>query len=131
MALGAGFQDQICSPLPGRGLPPTYVSSTSTLPKSFAREIRITLERLIEYTLLNQVVHRFRRSIMTNGHIGDLAKINSKDCKMIEDLMTKYSKHMHSQPEETPVTPPAPDEIETDLKQLQAWHKEFTDRKIS
>jgi len=96
--------------------------------KSICSDLRIALERLIECTLLNEVILRFRRSVTTKGRLSKLAKISPADCKMMDDLMTEYSKYEHSQPGEAPVTPPTPDKLETDLKGLKAWHEEFTKR---
>ena len=96
--------------------------------KGICSDLRITLERLVECTLLNEVILRFRRSVTTKGRLSKLAKISPDDCKMIDDLMTEYSKYEHSQPGEAPVTPPLPDKLEADLKKLKAWHEEFTKR---
>jgi hypothetical protein len=49
---------------------------------------------------------------------------------MIDELMTKYSRYEHSQPDEAPVPLPEPDEIAADLTRLQIWLKEFSERKI-
>ena len=92
--------------------------------------MRILLERLVEDTLLNEVVRRFRRAVHTQNKIGSLAKINPEDCHMIDELMTKYSRYEHSQPDEAPVLLPEPNEIAADLTRLQIWLKEFSERKI-
>jgi hypothetical protein len=75
------------------------------------------------------VVLRFRRSVQTDGRIAQLGKIQPADCKLIEDMMTKYSRYEHSQSDEAPVALPQPDEIAADLAKLQTWLKEFTERK--
>jgi hypothetical protein len=49
---------------------------------------------------------------------------------MIDELMTKYSRYEHSQPNEAPVPLPEPDDIAADLTRLQVWLKEFSERKI-
>jgi hypothetical protein len=49
---------------------------------------------------------------------------------MIDELMTKYSRYEHSQPDEAPVPLPEPDDIAADLTRLQVWLKEFSERKI-
>lgn len=97
--------------------------------KSVCSEIRIIIERLLEHTLLSGVVLRFRRSIQTQ-QISSISKIKPEDCKMVEAYMTEYSKHEHSQPNETPVVPPTPDKIEADLKFLKEWYSEFTNRPV-
>jgi energy-coupling factor transporter ATP-binding protein EcfA2 len=98
--------------------------------KAICSDVRILLERLVEDTLLNEVVRRFRRAVQTQNRIGGLAKIQPEDCQMIDELMTKYSRYEHSQPNEAPVALPGPDEIAADLTRLQTWLKEFSDRKI-
>jgi ABC-type lipoprotein export system ATPase subunit len=98
--------------------------------KGICSDVRIVVERLVEDTLLNDVVRRFRRAVHTQNKIGGLAKITPDDCQMIDELMTKYSRYEHSQPLETPVELPGPDEIVIDLTRLQTWLKEFLQRKI-
>jgi ABC-type cobalamin/Fe3+-siderophores transport system ATPase subunit len=98
--------------------------------KGICSDVRILLERLVEDTLLNEVVRRFRRAVHTQNKIGSLAKINPEDCHMIDELMTKYSRYEHSQPDEAPVLLPEPNEIAADLTRLQIWLKEFSERKI-
>jgi len=85
----------------------------------------LLLERMIESELLADVVQRFRRSVNTQGK---LARITAEDCKLFDDMMTKYSRYEHSQPKEAPVAPPAPDELKADLEKLQYWHSEFVNR---
>ena len=98
--------------------------------KAICSDVRILVERLVEDTLLNEVVRRFRRAVHTQNKIGGLAKIKPEDCQMIDELMTKYSRYEHSQPNEAPVALPEPDDIAADLTRLQAWLKEFSERKI-
>ena len=98
--------------------------------KAICSDVRILVERLVEDTLLNEVVRRFRRAVQTQNRIGGLAKIKPEDCQMIDEMMTKYSRYEHSQPNEAPVPLPEPDEIADDLTRLQVWLKEFSERKI-
>jgi ABC-type lipoprotein export system ATPase subunit len=98
--------------------------------KAICSDVRILVERLVEDTLLNDVVRRFRRAVHTLNKIGGLAKIKPQDCQMIDELMTKYSRYEHSQPNEAPIPLPEPDDIATDLTRLQAWLKEFSARNI-
>jgi hypothetical protein len=99
--------------------------------KAICGDIRITLERLIEFELLADVVQRFRRPINTIGKIEKLARINSADCRLFDELMTKYSRYEHAQPDEAPVPLPEPDELETDLKNLKTWLDEFDSRVVT
>jgi hypothetical protein len=80
---------------------------------------------MIEDVLLANVVCRFRRSIQTKGKIHNLAKISSLDCEYFDDMMSKYSKYEHSQPHSIPLQMPTPTELETDLRDLKKWYKEF------
>jgi len=98
--------------------------------KGICSDVRILVERLVEDTLLNDVVRRFRRDVHTKNKIGGLAKIKPEDCQIVDELMTKYSRYEHSQPNEAPVPLPEPDDIAADLTRLQTWLKEFSERKI-
>ena len=96
--------------------------------KALCRDFRILLERMIEYELISDVVQRYRRAINTMGKIGNLAKITESDCKYFDDLMTKYSRYEHSQPLESPVQLPDPNELESDFIGLKDWQIEFKGR---
>ncbi|NQT24088.1 AAA family ATPase [candidate division KSB1 bacterium] len=96
--------------------------------KGMCSNSRITLEKVIEFDLLADVVQRFRRSITTQGKLHNVAKVTSKDCAYIDGLMTKYSRYEHSQPKEVSLPPLEPDELETDLNQLKEWRDNFTKR---
>lgn len=98
--------------------------------KAICRDFRIMVERLVEESLLGGVVLRFRRSVQTDGRISQLGKIQPSDCKLVEEMMTKYSRYEHSQSVEAPVAIPQPDDIAADVATLQAWLKEFSDRKV-
>lgn len=98
--------------------------------KALCGELRIILERLIEVTLLADIVQRFRRKLNTKDKLKSLAKIRATDCELIDRLMTKYSFDLHSQPEETPGSIPPPEEIEKDLTELITWCEEFEKRPI-
>lgn len=98
--------------------------------KALCSDVRITMERLIENDLLADVVQRFRRPINTMGKIEKLAKISAEDCKLFDDLMSKYSRYEHAQPDETPVALPEPDELDADLKRLKAWLDDFNSRPV-
>jgi len=46
----------------------------------------------------------------------------------LDEYMTKYSKYEHSQPYETPVQIPDPDEIENDIDTILTWLIDFKGR---
>lgn len=91
-------------------------------------DFRIILERLIENDLLLNIVQRFRREICTKDKIQKLAEINLADCQLFERLITEYSKFVHSQSPDVSVLIPKPEEIENDIKQVNAWLKDFRRR---
>ncbi len=43
--------------------------------------------------------------------------------------MGEYSAHEHSQPSESPVEPPTPEQLDTDINAVIDWHNEFKARK--
>ena len=98
---------------------------------NLCRDIRILLERLIENDLVSDVVQRFRREIITKNKIVNLSKINSQDCKFLDDYMTKYSVYAHSHSPETPVQVLDPDELEKDVSKILEWLDEFKNRKVA
>ncbi|WP_405243574.1 AAA family ATPase [Lentisalinibacter salinarum] len=98
--------------------------------KSICSDFRILLERMIECELLADVVQRFRRAINTQGKLDKLARITAEDCRFLEDLMTKYSRYEHSQPNEAPVAPPKPGELKMDIEALRDWREAFIARSL-
>lgn len=96
--------------------------------KAACSDFRILVERSIEYTLLCDVVGRFRRSVKTLL-LRDLAKIRAEDCAFLDELMTRYSRFEHSQSDEIATELPDPDELEKDLENAIAWCEEFSKRK--
>jgi hypothetical protein len=89
--------------------------------KVLCRDIRVLLEQIVEADLINGVVRRYNPEVQTKGKIHALAKITVNDCEFIDDLMTKYSRHEHSQSEESPVELPKPEDFEKDLKSIAAF----------
>jgi hypothetical protein len=103
-------------------------SSYSLLAKAICSDFRIVLERMIEADLLADVVQRFRRAITTQGKLEKLPKITPEDCRLFDELMTKYSRYEHSQPNEAPVVLPDPEELKADLESLRDWRTSFIAR---
>jgi hypothetical protein len=95
--------------------------------KAICSDARILIERVIETTLLGDVVQRFRRAVHTQRLV-KLIEIKPDDCRFLDQLMTKYSRYEHAQPDEAPVSLPQPDEIETDLLSLKDWIEGFEKR---
>ena len=95
---------------------------------ALCRDIRITLENIVEKELLADVVSRFRRPVTTQGKLYKVARVLPADCELIEEMMTKYSRYVHAQPGESPVALPGSDELEGDLTKLREWLAEFSVR---
>ena len=98
--------------------------------KSICSDFRTLVERSIENDLLCGVVQRFQRPVHTLK-LKDLAKLKGADCNLLDSLMTKYSKFEHSQPEESPVELPKPDELLADMTTLKNWREEYAKRSVS
>jgi len=123
----------ILSKLEGRveeaaGLGKNSAEQYERLAKGICSDFRILLESMIESNLISDVVQRFRRNIITKNRIMKLAKIDSTDCKLFDDLMTEYSKYEHSQPFEAPVSLPEPAKLKKDIGELRKWLIEFDKR---
>jgi hypothetical protein len=89
-----------------------------------SQQLRICVERSVEDILLQQMVKRFSRRIMT-GKLMRLDRITSDDCNMIDSMMTKYSFNEHSQPEDSPLIQMDLAETTADIKAFVAWIKEY------
>lgn len=98
--------------------------------KALCSDIRILVERIVELDFLADVIQRYRRAVNTMGKVQKLAKIKKEDCDLVNDFMTRYSFYEHSQPTETPVEIPEPNEIEKDVDNLLTWLTEFNRREI-
>lgn len=96
--------------------------------KSACSDFRIILERTVEFILLNDVVIRFRRDVMTKGKLRGVAKVSLEDCDFLDDLMTKYSVYEHSQADDLPQIPVELQEFEQDVLELIEWMGAFKKR---
>lgn len=85
------------------------------------QQIRIHVEKSVEDTLLYGIVLRHRKSVQTQGKIMWLSKITQDDCKIIDDMMTKYSYYDHSMSDEAPLQEFTLEEIEQDVDSFIAW----------
>lgn len=97
--------------------------------QSICREFRNLLERTVEFDLLNEVVKRHHRNITTNNTLWALTHINHDDCKLIDDLMSKYSVYAHSQSLEAPSPAPEESELREDIQSLKEWREKFKARR--
>lgn len=98
--------------------------------KSMCSDFRTLVERSIENDLLCGVVQRFQRPVHTLK-LKDLAKLKDQDCNLLDSLMTKYSGFEHSQPAESPVELPKPENLLADMTALKNWRDEYTKRSVS
>lgn len=96
--------------------------------KGLCGDIRTTIERIVEMDLLNGILKRFSPEVNTKGKIHSLARITLDECQFVDDYMTKYSRYEHSQPEESPIPLPKPEEIETDLEKISGFIKKIQKR---
>lgn len=85
------------------------------------QQIRIFVEKSVEDTLLNGVVLRYRKDVQTNNRIKWLSAITEEDCKIIDEMMTKYSYYDHSMSDEMPLQEFSLTEIEEDLDKFIDW----------
>ena len=100
---------------------------TEILLKSICSDFRTLVERSIENDLLCGVVQRFQRPVHTLK-LKDLAKLKDTDCNLLDSLMTKYSGFEHSQPTESPVELPKPDDLLADMASLKTWREDYAKR---
>lgn len=97
--------------------------------KSMCSDFRALVERSIENDLLCGVVQRFQRPVHTLK-IKDLAKLKDTDCDILDSLMTKYSAFEHSQPVDSPIDLPEPDDLVADMISLKNWREEYAKRTV-
>ena len=95
--------------------------------KSICSDFRILVERSIENDLLCGIVQRFQRPVNTLK-LKEMAKLKDVDCNLLDSLMTKYSGFEHSQPTESPVELPKPDDLLADMTSLKTWREEYLKR---
>lgn len=96
--------------------------------KSLCSNFRIVIERTVEIYLICGVVERFRRSVQTMNRVKKLSNISEEDCKLIDDLMTEYSKYEHSQSYEMPGKLPNIDKVKRDMNRLNDWISDYKKR---
>ena len=89
------------------------------------QQFRICVERSVEDVLLLGIVRRFHRNIRTNNMVTKLPAITEQDCKMVDDMMTKYSFVEHSQPSDILPLQYTIEEIENDIQACMTWVTEY------
>lgn len=101
------------------------------LAQGICSEFRKLVERSVEEDLLNKVVLRHRRGIQTDGRLRAIQGILVEDCRLIDELMTKYSCYEHSQSTEIPMIIPEEAELRTDLEGLSVWREQLHKRRAA
>lgn len=94
------------------------------------QQLRICVERSVEEILLMRIVQRFERKIMTQNKVTKLSKITDEDCRIIDEMMTKYSFTEHSQPLDSAILEIDIQEIEEDITRFIEWIKQY-DKKMN
>ena len=97
--------------------------------KAVIADFREVLENCIEQILLSSVIERYN-IVIRSSNVKSLAKINDEDCRLIDDLMTRYSANLHSSPNEVNRELPQVEVVQEDIKKLTDWRKEFIERKL-
>ncbi|HRV73402.1 MAG TPA: AAA family ATPase [Eubacteriales bacterium] len=92
------------------------------------QQFRICVERSVEDVLLLGIVRRFHKNIRTNNMVTKLPAIEEKDCKIVDEMMTKYSFIEHSQPSDALPLQYTVDEIEKDISAFIDWIIEYNKR---
>ena len=82
----------------------------------------------MEDVLLQGMVHRFERNVMTKGKATKLTRITMEDCKLVDSMMTKYSFTEHSQPIDSPPVVISIDELDRDIDECIKWITDYRKR---
>lgn len=119
-----GIQQRI---LAIKKLDPDSLEYTDAIGKQ-CQQFRICVERSVEDVLLQGMVHRFERRIMTNGKLTKLTRITDADCAFVDSMMTKYSFTEHSQPSDAPLIEIDIDDLNKDIGDYIKWISEYRKR---
>ena len=95
--------------------------------RGLCSRFRETVEKSIEEILLCGITSRFERDIHSKN-VNRLKKLTVNDCDIIDNMMSKYSAHEHSNSDETPLRIPDINELETDLTLFDVWVNEASSR---
>lgn len=90
------------------------------------RQLRIAWERAVEEVLLRNVVLRFRKGIETQRLSG--VSVEDSDYITVDRWMSKCSNYAHDQAMLGGVEVPDPDELLSDINELDKWRLEISDR---
>lgn len=96
------------------------------LVRSSYRRLRDTWEQLVEDTLLQSTVRRYRVSVETSRLKS--VSVDDTDASTVYNGMTRCSKFTHEGGTEAPPPLPEPDEFEADVEELAGYAKTVEDR---
>jgi len=99
------------------------------LAKDLYGMVRETWERAVEEVLLNRVVLRFGNEVQTR-RLDRLTDITDADVEVVRQGMTKSSRFLrgHDEPAAVSGDVPDPDEVRSDIADLETWVKELRKR---
>lgn len=89
-------------------------------------QLRIAWERAVEEVLLRSVILRFRKGVETNRL--DSVMVEDEDYAKINQGMSKCSNYTHDKALMGGVSVPEPDELLSDIMNLESWKKENEQR---
>ena len=98
--------------------------------KSVIADFREALENCVEKVLLSSVIERYN-IVIHSSKVKSLAKITDADCRLIDDLMTRYSADLHSSPDEINKELPQVEDVQRDMQELRDWIKGFEKRPLN
>jgi ABC-type Mn2+/Zn2+ transport system ATPase subunit len=97
---------------------------------AICRDARAALERIVEKDLIAEVVRRNNPEVQTKGRLEQLAKVEASDCAFVEEMMSYFSQFIHSQSDETPISPPDAEELQDTLNKIRDWRNDFEARPL-
>lgn len=92
-------------------------------------QLRLAWERAVEEVLLGEVVLRFRKGVETQRLSG--VDVEDDDCRIIEQAMGRCSDFAHDQAALGTVSLPRPDQLLSDIEQLESWRSSVEGRRKS
>lgn len=91
------------------------------------KEFRIIAEKTIERIFTEDIIKR-NDPVIRSSNVMKLARITESDCKMVDEVMSEYSKYVHSQSDEIEIELIEIEKLLSDLTKYQAWAKDAAKR---
>ena len=89
--------------------------------------MRIAIENIVEQDLLAGTIKRYQVALHTQN-LKKVTRIKEEDCKLIDRMMTEYSKSVHSSPEDAHANKKTIGSIQEDIEVLIKWIRQFKER---